>query len=140
MGRRRRNPWGWSFHRAVLLAPIVALLASADCGEPAPTPTLSSLQADVFVPRCGNAACHGGANPANGLDLTQDAHAALVGVASTADGDVLRVSAGDPDGSLLFQVLSADVGTVRQMPPGFQLADEDVAAIRAWIEDGAKDD
>ena len=55
--------------------------------------------------------------------------AALVGVASTADGDVLRVSAGDPDASLLFQVLSADVGSVRQMPPGFQLADEDVAAL-----------
>jgi hypothetical protein len=127
-------------HRAVILLPVVALLASAECGEPAPTPTLTALKEDIFVPRCGNAACHGGSNPARGLDLTQDVHAALVGVASEEDEGVLRVAAGDPDASLLFQVLSADVGSVRQMPPGFQLADEDIAGIRAWIEDGAKDD
>lgn len=125
--------------RLLVLVPLVLLIASADCGGPAEAPTLSTLQETVFVPRCGNAACHGGANPANGLDLTQDAHAALVGVASTDNADVARVVAGAPDASLLFQVLSADVGGVRQMPPGFQLADEDLEGIRLWIEDGAQD-
>lgn len=130
-------------HRLPLLALIAVCLgvAAADCGsEPTPTPTLTTLRADIFQPRCGNAACHGGSNPARGLDLVTDTHGAIVGVASVEDPGVVLVEPGSPDSSLLFQVVNGSVGGVRQMPPGFVLPADDVAAIRAWIEAGAPND
>ena len=123
----------------------VVLVAGADCGG-APTPTLSTLKADVFQPRCGATGCHGGANPARGLDLVTNPHAALVGQASVVDPAQQYVVAGNVDDSLLLKVLAGPVASsdgahdCRQMPPGFELSADDVVAIEAWIADGAKDD
>jgi hypothetical protein len=129
----------------VSLVGAVVLVAGADCGG-APAPTLSTLKADVFQPRCGATGCHGGANPARGLDLVTDPHAALVGVATVVDPGQRYVVAGNVDDSLLLKVLRGPVASpdgandCRQMPPGFALSADDVAAVEAWIADGAKND
>jgi hypothetical protein len=123
---------------------VVVVGAGADCGGPAPT--LTTLKADIFQPRCGATGCHGGTNPARGLDLVADPHAALVGIASIVDPARQYVVAGDPDASLLLAVLRGPVASpdgandCRQMPPGFALDDDDVAAVQAWIAAGAADD
>lgn len=123
----------------------VFLSAGAECGG-TPTPTLTRLKADVFQLRCGATGCHGGANPARGLDLVTDPHAALVGVESVVDPAQKYVVAGNIDDSLLLKVLRGPVASAdgendcRQMPPGFALADDDIAAVEAWIADGATDD
>jgi hypothetical protein len=127
-----------------LLAAVV-FATGADCGA-APTPTLTQLKADVFEPRCGATGCHGGTNPARGLDLVTDPHAALVDVNSVVNPAQRYVVAGDVEASLLLQVLAGPVASpdgssdCRQMPPGFTLAEDDVAAVRAWIAAGAVDD
>lgn len=129
-------------HRLPLLCVLATalLVVAADCGDPAEVPTLTSLRASVFQPRCGNAGCHGGQAPARGLDLVTDTHGAVVGVASVEDPAVLLVDPGSPDSSLLFQVVGGSVGGVRQMPVGFELPEADRAAIRAWIAAGAAND
>ncbi|MBM4282913.1 MAG: hypothetical protein FJ137_19895 [Deltaproteobacteria bacterium] len=124
----------------------VLLVGGADCGGAAPAPTLTQLKADVFQPRCGATGCHGGTNPARGLDLVTDPHAALVDAVSVVDPAQRYVVAGDVEASLLLKVLAGPVPSpggdadCRRMPPGFDLADDDVAAVRAWIADGAAND
>jgi len=118
----------------------IALFVAACDGPPAGEVTLTSLKRDVFEPRCSFSACHGGVNPARGLDLVTDTHGATVGVASQEDEGVLIVEAGNAAGSLLFQVMEADVGAVRQMPPGASVGDDILARVEAWIDGGAPND
>ncbi len=121
------------------LAAVIAVLVA--CDGPAPEDiTLSSIKRDVFEPRCGATGCHGGSTPARGLNLTQDVHAAIVDVASSEDAAVVYVSPGSPESSLLFQVINGSVGSVRQMPPGFNLPGDVKDRIEAWIEAGAPND
>lgn len=123
------------------LAWILVLLAACD-DAPAPdaaaVPTLAELQSSVFTPSCSFAACHGGANPKNGLDLSslEASEASLIGQPGKAAGTV-RVAVGDPDGSLLVQTLEGAVGSVRQMPLGFVLSPEVQQSVRAWVAGGA---
>ena len=61
----------------------------------------------------------------------------------SADPSILRVSPGDPDHSLLFQVVQAPVpdtelGELEQMPVGAALDDDDIDQLRRWIEAGAE--
>ena len=122
---------------------VVMVLAVACCdgGEPREA-TLTAVRADIFDPRCSASVCHGN-NGARGLDLQNEPFEGLVGVASIADPDILRVSPGDPDNSLLFQVVQAPVpdvalGELRQMPIGAQLDAADLDQLRRWIEEGAE--
>jgi hypothetical protein len=133
--------------RLLLVGIVVATIvlgAGAECGG-TPTPTLTQLTTDVFQPRCGATGCHGGINPARGLDLVTDPHTALVGRASVVDPDRNYVVADDVDASLLLAVLTGPVASAdgtqdcRQMPPGFELSADDVALVRAWIAAGALD-
>jgi hypothetical protein len=129
------------FFAASSLAVVVILLTTVACGtEPAASPTLTTLRDDIFRPNCGNAACHGGSNPAAGLDLVTDPYAALVGVDSISDPGLKRVAAGDPNNSVLLLILEGPVGASRQMPPGVTLPAADVEAVRAWITAGAAND
>ena len=65
-----------------------------------------------------------------------------------ADVDLPLVKPGDPDGSWLYQIVSrcepkdSKGNVVRTMPYNAPtpLPDEHVAALRAWIAAGAKDD
>jgi hypothetical protein len=89
----------------------------------------------IFTASCG---CHGGAEPAQGLSLAEgSAYAALVGVASTQQPDLLRVQAGAPDASYLIHKLEGTAAVGVQMPFGGELAAAQIDTIAAWIAAGA---
>lgn len=100
-------------------------------------PTLASIQAMVFEPRC--VAHHGGDAVQAGLDLSDGmSHAALVNVPSTQTALDL-VEPGDAENSYLVHKLEGRPGIVRdRMPPiGDPLTEEEIAVIRDWIAAGA---
>ncbi|MDP2345212.1 MAG: hypothetical protein Q8O67_29985 [Deltaproteobacteria bacterium] len=131
--------------RALLLTTLMGLLSGGTC-EPPPAPTFTQLRADIFQPRCGNAAgCHAD-NPARGLDLVADPFASLVDKATITDPTKKYVVPGEPENSLLLTILRGPVDNddaglaTRQMPPGFTLPEEDLAGLEAWIASGAPND
>ena len=109
--------------------------------SPSPTPspvtaTLSSIQNEIFTPRC--ASCHGALAP-GGLDLrAANAFANLVNSPSTQT-TLMRVAPGDPDASYLVHKLdgrSSIVGS--RMPQGGPfLSTTEINVVRAWITAGA---
>lgn len=130
----------------VIASSMVALVLGGCDGEPPREATLSAIRSDIFDPRCSASVCHGNGG-ARDLDLKNSPFEGLVGVASIADPAILRVAPGDPDNSLLFQVVQASVpdtvlasGTLEQMPIGGQLEEADLDQLRRWIEAGALND
>ena len=100
-------------------------------------PTLASIQAMVFEPRCVEH--HGGQAAQAGLDLSEGmSHANLVNVPSTQAALDL-VEPGDAENSYLVHKLEGRPGIVRdRMPPiGDPLTEGEIAAIRDWINAGA---
>jgi hypothetical protein len=104
-------------------------------------PTLTSIQTNVFTPRC--AGCHTGPAPGAlpaGMDLSSAAasHASLVGVASIEVPSLQRVSAGDPANSYLIHKLEGTQTVGARMPlTGQPLDHTTITIIRLWITDGA---
>jgi hypothetical protein len=107
------------------------------------TASFSSIVEAILVPRCATSACHAaGAQPPR-LDAP-GAYAALVGVQS-GQSSLRYVEANAPEQSYLVHKLrgtAASVGgsTATLMPPDGALAPADVAAIEAWITNGAPND
>ncbi|MDE2882464.1 MAG: hypothetical protein OXP70_11455 [Acidobacteriota bacterium] len=100
-------------------------------------PTLSSIQALVFDPRCVRH--HGDRSPHAGLNLSEGvSHAALVNVPSIQTALDL-VEPGDAESSYLVHKLEGRMGIVgdRMPPSGDPLTDAEIAAIRDWIDAGA---
>jgi hypothetical protein len=101
----------------------------------------------IFTANCVQGNCHDAISPKQGLNLEAgSAIADLVGVlAEECNDGRLRVAPGDPDNSyLLHKVLGVDMCSGVQMPqiggPGDDtLADPDLAALSAWICQGALD-
>ena len=133
--------------RGVLL---VSLFASGCTQDSIPLePTLASLDANVFQPRC-TWVCHsGGEYAAGGLDLS-DFRTATFGVPATSraceDTGLALVVPGDPDASLLVLKVSAatdgeDAICGDGMPNGFRhpLSTTQVDTIREWIVAGGED-
>lgn len=104
-------------------------------------PTLTSIQANVFTPSCATSNCHDPVGERALLVLSDAAtsHLNLVNVPATQNNAKLRVNPGDPDTSYLVEKLlgPGDGAAVRQMPPGGQLPQDQIDAIRQWITDGA---
>lgn len=104
-------------------------------------PTLSSIQANTFTPRCGYAPCHvaGGLAPFR-LDNAAQSYANLVGVPSTHIGT--RVIPNDPANSYLIAILNFNGIQGTGMPPGAgpaaMLSQQAIGQIRAWITAGAQ--
>jgi hypothetical protein len=93
----------------------------------------------IFTASCANGGCHGGPNPQLGLDLSAGAaFAALVGIQSVGQPDMLLVSAGQPEASVLVDKLGAAPGAGQRMPIGGSLSDAEIARIEAWITAGAQ--
>ena len=121
------------------------LSLDADAPPPPPPPppavTLAELQSTIFTPSCSGCHTGGGATLPSSMNLSNAAatHAALVGVASTEQPSVLRVSAGDPDASYLVLKIEGAPGiTGARMPLGGAPLDATlIANVRAWIEAGA---
>ena len=126
---------------ALALAAILPACAAPAVGSAVPgggqvpiEATFSSINALVFTPKC--ASCHSGANNIP-LNLTAEAaYAALVNAPSTQTTEMLLVTPRDLDQSYLMLKLSG----IGDMPIDGPLPDEELAAIAAWILDGAPND
>jgi len=117
---------------------------------PARPVTLAAIRDEVFKPGCTFSACHGGPAPAAGLALDAtdlDAlRAALVRHDVHAETVLKLVDPGDAVASWLYQRVSQcaprdDRGrALAPMPLGApeRLADDQVARIQAWIDEGAE--
>jgi hypothetical protein len=104
-------------------------------------PVFSDIQAQIFTPTCATAGCHSGGAPAAGLNLQAgNSYAALVGIASTEDPNIMRVVPFDPVNSYLMQVLDGTAASGTVMPPSGMLPQTSIDAVRTWITNGAVDD
>lgn len=113
------------------------------------TATLSKLRDTLFVSTCQFSACHQGAAAAAGLDLAAaDLHAELLDHVVESDTPLPLVDPSNPEGSWLYRRVAECEPTdaagqvVPHMPLNSpQLSDPGlVAALREWIEAGARDD
>lgn len=114
-----------------------------------PDPMFASLFDRVFYPRCG-ISCHGPNVPSqltlSALDLSTPelAYAALLRTAGAegvlCGGHGPLVVAGEPTASLLIAKLEGTQECGDPMPTGSRIGSEELGAIRAWIEMGARDD
>jgi hypothetical protein len=97
-------------------------------------PTTPGVHAAVFAEHCDVPGCHGGNQPAVGLDLSNEAtlESSLVGRASACDGSPLIV-AGDPEASLLWQKLAGTQSCGDAMPIGAPIDDALVDCVAQWI-------
>jgi OmcA/MtrC family decaheme c-type cytochrome len=109
--------------------------------------SFSAIVQEILVPRCATAACHSGSPPLAFPQLDADAaYAALVGQPSQQGAGMNMVEAGAPERSYLLFKLRGDAGSVGGTPatpmPIFDtlLDPADVAAIEAWIANGALND
>lgn len=93
----------------------------------------------IFTGSCASAGCHGGGAPSADLDLSPgQSYAALVNVPAQQRPALKRVLPNEPDSSYLYHRLTGAQGA-SLMPPGGGLPAGQIAEIRQWIEEGARD-
>ena len=116
------------------------------CVARAPTVSFGAEVQPIFNARCALPACHTGAFPTQGLDLSAGrSYAAIVGRRSTERSDLNLV---DPRATatsyLAWKISGAPAGQTilgSQMPlTGGPLSPAEQATIRTWIEQGAVND
>jgi len=103
-------------------------------------PTLASIQANVFTPRCAVSGCHGSSGTQVNLTLVAgSSYANLVGVASFQNPSLTRVIAGNPNDSLIIRKLEQATPPVGVRMPfgGPYLSQGTINVIRQWIQLGA---
>ena len=136
------------------LVPWIAVMATVliGCGsESQSRGKLSTIQSEIFTPKCATAGCHAGAvaskNPQGGIETGLDlsagkAYGALVNVNSGWVTGAKRVVPGDRNASALFEAVNSPNGNNTpsgRMPAAAQpLSQADINAIGAWIDDGAQ--
>ena len=115
-----------------------SVMAAAPVGA-----TLTSIQDSVFTMSCAFAGCHGGANPAAGMNLSDGmTFANVAGIASSQMPALQRVNPGNADDSYLVRKIEGAPGIVGvRMPAGGAppLSNALIQDIREWIDNGALD-
>jgi hypothetical protein len=145
--------WARAAASARALAAVVAALGCADFettvdptgGAPdvlVTTPSFSSNVAPIFEKRCAVGGCHSIATHQAGLTLDPSvAYESLVGVSSTLQPSLKRVTPLEPSQSWLVTMISADdvarQGISRMPLATYPLTDNQIATIVRWIEQGA---
>lgn len=101
-------------------------------------PTLAALSESLFVPTCATGDCHAGAEPSAGLDLSLDVdalEARLAEPSSQSPTGMPLVTKGELGASYLYlKVYLASPLIGRQMPRGGELAECEIEALAAYIE------
>lgn len=128
--------------RALLVILSLPLLAGcSDMGDPVgpQRPAGTSLRFDVqpiFTSRCALSGCHVTPSPQAGMNLSAGvSYANTVNQPAVVFGPGTRVIPGDPDASILYQLVST-----RVMPLlGGPLTAAQIETIREWIAEGAED-
>jgi len=99
--------------------------------------TLSSIQTNIFTPKCNNPGCHIGPGGGPMSLKAGDAFASLVG-ANSAYGRP-RVATGNANNSALFLKVTGDNSVGSRMPLGLApLSQAETDSIKAWINRGAQ--
>lgn len=106
---------------------------------PGLTPTLASIQANVFSVTCAVPGCHGGAAAQQGLRLDAGFSAGnLINVASPRDANLIRVIPFNADASFIIQKLEGTQTLGDRMPQGGPyLPQSTIDVICQWILNGA---
>ncbi len=110
---------------------------------PAPAPTLSSLQATIFTPRCAVPGCHLQPGAALGMDLSEGmTWGNVVDVRSVEVPAFVRVAPGDPSNSYLYLKVTGDPRILGERMPfgGPPLPAGDIESLAEWILAGARND
>jgi hypothetical protein len=125
--------------KRITLFSIFGALALAACGPAEPEATFTRVQEEILELNCATGSCHTGASPAAGLNLAaDDTRDQLVDQDAQVNTGWKYVVAGDPEASLLYNIISAPLDDgQRQMPPGLELEDEKLQLVHDWIEAGA---
>lgn len=114
---------------------VVCLFAGCSLASAADTDSVSyhSDIEPIFRAHCQG--CHQGAK--KGGDFLMTSHAALL---ASGDSDQVAVQPGDPDASYLVELITPE-GDHAEMPQNAApLSSRQIAKIRDWIQQGAKDD
>jgi hypothetical protein len=127
-------------------AAAALLVLSVACSAPTVEPTFSSIQDNVFTPSCTLSTCHD-SGAAGNLDLREgQAYASIVGVnpdeADAASDGYKIVDPGNAENSYLYLQLveSLNPEYSNLMPKnGAALPQDQIDAIKDWIDDGAED-
>ena len=105
-----------------------------------PPVSFASTVQPIFSANCATSGCHSGAFPSASLNLEPGmAYGNIVNVASTEVPAVKRVLPGDATNSYLYQKITDATGILfAPMPFGsYPMPANDIAAIEAWINEGA---
>ena len=105
-------------------------------------PSFSANVAPIFDKRCAAGGCHSIATHQAGLTLDPSvAYESLVGVSSSLQPSLKRVTPFEPSQSWLVTMISADDAArqgISRMPLAtYPLTDNQIATIVRWIEQGA---
>jgi mono/diheme cytochrome c family protein len=104
-------------------------------------PTLPSIQEHVFGAICVNCHVPGGTGSFMILDTAEHSYQSLVDVPSLEEPSLDRVEPGDPELSYIVHKIEGRPtiqGDPMPPPPESRLDADQIAAIRAWIENGAE--
>lgn len=122
----------------------VFLSCSEDSGNNSVDPTFSSIYSEVISLRCAKSGCHNGNHPRLNMQTKQNAYSELLNKTSSVGG-LKYVEPEMPNSSYLYLKIIQD-GSGRQgarMPRDGEtngyLSTDQIAAIRDWIQNGAKD-
>ena len=139
--------------KARLVLTLGLVLSAASCGgdgvidavvgPPASAPTLTALQESIFTPKCAlrGGLCHV-STPAAEMDLSAGkTFTSTVRVVSLESPNFERVSPGNAANSYLYMKIVGDPRIIGERMPvvGDLLSPAELAAVRAWIDAGAKD-
>ena len=132
---------------------LAAGLAASGCDDPAsgsePEARFSTIQAEIFTPKCSLASCHTASFHSGELVLEEGtAHADLtegpVFQATAANEGLQMVVPGDAAASFLWiklqPGLDSKYGVLMPQGSAEGLPEEDLALIERWIEAGAQAD
>lgn len=139
--------------RRVLVVSLVTIFTMMACGRMQNGPgnpmnpgvvtvdsTLTSIQANIFTPRCAIAPCHlaGGIAPFR-LDNKGQSFTSLVGVQSLHNPNKSRIAANNAANSYLLDIVQGNGVNGAVMPPGGNnlLTASQVQQIINWINTGA---
>jgi hypothetical protein len=120
--------------------------SDSDATSTALTSTLSSIQTNIFTPKCATSSCHSSGAASAGLSLADGAaFASLVGASSQQLSTMNRVTASDTSNSYMIHKLEGTQatagGTGSTMPfGGTALTTTEIQVLKDWINSGALND
>lgn len=132
----------------MLIGGLVGLAACGGDGTVQPPDDEVSFSQDVqaiFSLNCASLGCHVAPDPQQGQDLSAgNAYDNIVNVPSMELPTMVRIAPGNPNGSYLFHKISdthlsiGGSGERMPLPPRNPLSATDIATIRTWIVEGAR--